>query len=103
MDPAAAVALTPKPPRERRAAWHHESPGRCPRAAGMCCGVRRAARNAVPGWARDGQRAMWLASARGPRGSYLSLHVRALSLHVKVLVLACKFWNSTTLIPDCDS
>jgi len=83
MDPAAAVALTPKPPRERRAAWHHESPGRCPRAAGMCCGVRRAARNAVPGWARDGQRAMWLASARrAPRELFV--------LACKGFVLACK-------------
>ena len=81
MDPA-AVALTPKPPRAEslapRVAWARR---RCPRAA-MWCGVRRAARTphgtpARPGWACDRQGAMWLASAWGPRGSYLSLHVKA--------------------------
>jgi hypothetical protein len=76
------VAPTPKPPRAeslaQRVAWARSAA----HGAAMWCGVRRAARTphgtpARPGCACDRQGAMWLASARGPRGSYLSLHVRA--------------------------
>ena len=82
MDPA-AVALTPKPPRAEslapRVAWARR---RCPR--GRPCGAvsgalrarRTARRHALPGLVM-GRVPCGLASARGPRGSYLSLHVKA--------------------------
>jgi len=98
MDPAAWHSLQSR--RERRA-WHHESPGRVGAAHGRPCGAvsgalrarRTARRHALAG----------LVIGRVPPRELFVLACKGLSLHVKALVLACKFQNTTTLIADCDS